>query len=84
MKIVVEKQVTVKQEIDVDDRIYNDHTLEWQMANILLNGSLKRIVDRDLFHDESWVVEDAIDRINHAFKKADACMILVKSGDYEI
>lgn len=76
MKFTVEKRVLVKEEIEVDDRIYDDHTLEWQMADILLNGALKRIVDRDLDHEDSYVIEDAISRINEAFKKADACLVL--------
>lgn len=78
MKITVEKQVTVKEELEVDDRIYSDHTLEWQMANILLDGYLGRIVDRDLYHNEAYVVEDTIKRINLTFKKVDDCLKLVK------
>lgn len=83
MKIKIEKKVTIEDEIDVDDRIYNEDIIEWNMADILLGGNLDRIVE-NLFHKDEWVARDAADDINAAFRRADACLALVRSGKYEI
>ena len=83
MKFKIEKKVTVEEEIDVDDRIYKTDSIEWRMVDVMLYGHLDDI-SADLFDEDEWVVRDAADKINDGFRKADACLALVRSGKYEI
>lgn len=84
MKLTYTKQVTVKEEIEVDDRVYQNHdSLVWEMVNILLDNRFSRVID-DLYKEDEYAVRTAADRINEAFKKADACLELVRSGKFEI
>lgn len=77
MKFKYEKTVVVEEEIDIDDRIYNDHSAEYKIANIILDGRMKRIYD-DLYHKDAGVVQNAAEQINEAFKKADDIIKLMK------
>ena len=83
MKFKVKKRITVEEDIDVDDRLYQEDSIEWQMTNMILNGQLDNL-QHDLFHEESGIVNAAAERINNAFKKADGCLALVRSGKFEI
>ena len=77
MKFKYEKTVVVEEEIDIDDRIYNDHSAEYKIANIILDERMKRIYD-DLYHKDAGVVQNAAEQLNEAFKKADAIIKLIK------
>jgi len=75
MKFTAKKQVTVEEEIEVDDRIYQEDEKVWKIANIILEGCMDRI-QRDLYHDDAWIVTNAAERINNAFSMADKIMEL--------
>lgn len=79
MKFTAKKKVTVEEEIEVDDRIYQEDEKVWKIANIILEGALNRII-KDLYHDDVWVVTNAAERINNAFKFADKIMELDNNG----
>jgi len=83
MKFKTKKTVVVEEELDVDDQLYQEHSIEWQMADLILEGHLDRL-SADLYHEDSYVVYRAAERINRAFKRADACLQLVRSGKFEI
>lgn len=84
--MIVEAKKMIEQvvNIEVDDRIYNDRTVIWQMADLILDGSLDRIVSRDLYSEEYDRASYAAERINEAFQKADKALALVKEGKFEI
>lgn len=84
--MIVEAKKMIEQvvNIEVDDRIYNDHTVIWQMADMLLDGELDRIVSRDLHSGDYFRAENAAERINEAFQKADKALALVREGKFEI
>jgi len=84
--MIVEAKKMIEQvvNIEVDDRIYREGTMEWEMANLILDGALDRIVSRDLHSGDYFRAESAAERINEAFKKADKALALVKEGKFEI
>lgn len=84
MKIDAVKIVSTKIEIEVDDRIYKEDTAVWQIANMLLDGALDRIIGHDLYSEEYDRVSYAAERINAAFKKADDCIRVIKEGNFEV
>ena len=84
MKIEAFRTVKEKVEIEVDDRIYDNDTVIWQMANLFLNDGLDRIVSRDLYSDDFDHANYAAQRINEAFKFADKALALVKEGKFEL
>ena len=77
------KQIIVEEDIDVDDRIYRENDIAWQMANILLDNRLQKITD-DLYSENIGAVKSAAERINNAFKRADNCIELIRKGEFEI
>ena len=83
MKFKAKRQVIVEEEIDVDDRIYREDDIAWQIANIILNRSLNSITD-DLYSERMDVVKSAAERINDAFRKADGCIQAVHEGKFEV
>lgn len=83
MKFKIEKKVVVEEEVDVDDRIYKTDSIEWRIADVFLACHLDDF-SADLFKEDELVVRDAADKINAAFRKADQCLALVRSGKYEI
>jgi len=84
--MIVEAKKMIEQvvNIEVDDRIYREGTMEWEMANLILDGALDRIVSRDLHSGDYFRAESAAERINEAFQKADKALALVKEGKFEI
>lgn len=80
MKFKYEKTVVVEAEIYIDDRIYNDNSVEFKIANIILDGRLNRIYE-DLYHKDEMVIQDAAEKLNDAFKKADAILKLMEKTD---
>lgn len=83
MKFTAKRIQVVEEEIDVDDRLYDDDTLAWQTADMFLNGHLKEISD-DLLDEKGSEVRYAASRINEAFEKADKAILLIKEGKFEI
>ena len=76
MKFKYEKTVVVEEEIDIDDRIYNEGSTGYKIANIILDERMKRIYD-DLYDKDAGVIRNAAEQLNEAFKKADAIIKLV-------
>ena len=80
MKITAEYQVTEKRTRDfvVDDRIYREEDVKQQIANIILDYRMENLI-KDLYvHDNCFVVEIAVNKINDAFRKADAIWELIE------
>lgn len=76
MKFKYKKTVVVEEEIDVDERIYDEGQVTYNIANIILDGRMLRLYD-ELYHNDEMVVQNAAEQINEAFKKADAILKLV-------
>lgn len=70
--------------VEVDNRIHQEDTIFWYMADMILEGELDNIIDRDLYCGEFDRVSYAAKRINEAFKKADKTIALIKEGKFEI
>jgi len=81
MQISVKVKRVVEEEkvYEVDSRINEEYGKDYQIANIIVNGQLSKL-DSNLYHDEEWVVRDAVDRINDAFKTADAILNFLRDG----
>lgn len=81
MKFKYKKTVVVEEEIDVDERIYDEGQVTYNIANIILDGRMLRLYD-ELYHKDAGVVQNAAEQINEAFKKADAILKLVYTTGY--
>ena len=78
MKIIVKRQKIVEEEVEVDNRVYADDTLDWKMANIISDNRLLKLID-DLYDDKnSSVVIDAANTINRTFNMVDSCKHLME------
>lgn len=84
--MIVEAKKMIEQvvNIEVDDRIHQEDTVFWHMADMILEGKLDNIIDRDLYCGEFDRVSYAAKRINEAFQKADKALALIKEGKFEI
>lgn len=81
MKIKYEKTVVVEEEIEVDERIYDEGQVTYSIANIILDGRMLRLYD-EIYHKDEMIIRDAAEQINEAFKKADAILKLVCTAGY--
>lgn len=70
MKFKYKKTVVVEEEVDVDDRVYNDESMAYRIANIILDNRLNYVYD-DLYDKDPRVINNAAEQLNDAFKKAD-------------
>lgn len=77
MKFKYAKTIVVEEEIDVDDRVYNDESMEYRIADIILDRRLNYVYD-DLYDKDPRVINNAAEQLNEAFKKADAILKLMK------
>jgi hypothetical protein len=74
-KVTGKEQVTVDRDFDVDDRIHDDESAAWKIANIVLDGRMRAKVEY-LYSGDAKFVSMAASEINDAFKKADAILAL--------
>ena len=77
MQITIKRQRVIEETLDVDDRIYDEDGDACKIANVLLDGGMKRIIDRHLYSDEESSVDSAVRSINDAFKKADEILAIM-------
>ena len=78
MQITVKRQRVIEETLDVDDRIYEENSDACKIANVLLDGGMKRIIDRHLYSDNEGCVDSAVRSINDAFKKADEILAIMR------
>jgi hypothetical protein len=76
MKFKYKKTVVVEEEVHVDDRVYNDESMTYRIANIILDGRLNYVYD-DLYDKDPRVINNAAEKLNEAFKKADDILKLM-------
>jgi hypothetical protein len=77
MKIECEYEVTRKEKVvfEADDRVYDEDTKVWKIANIILEKRLENL-RHDMYSDNVSVVEYNIGKINEAFIMADEILEL--------
>jgi hypothetical protein len=77
MQIECEYEVTRKEKVvfEVDERVCNEDTTVWKIANIILEKRLKNLRN-DMYSDNITLVEYNIGKINEAFIMADEILEL--------
>lgn len=74
-KITATKMVKEEVEFDVDDRIYDEDSMAWKIANIILDGRLETNI-KNLYVEDYGAVSYTVEKINSAFDMADKILEL--------
>ena len=77
MKIECEYEVIRKEKrvFEADDRVYDEDTMVWKIANVILEKRLKNL-QNDMYSDNVTVAGYTIEKINESFIMADEILEL--------